>query len=322
MEKPEIKSYQHKISKDHDTFQPESGRYHLYVGLFCPFAQRALLALTIKGLEAHVGISVCHGVMLPTKPGVDDHTGYFFKDELDPPISRADGVGSYSCSGCTLDPVNGAKTVRELYDLSGENYKGRFSVPVLWDKKTNRIVNNESAEILRIFNDSFNDFAKHPEIDLYPEELRKEIDEATAFVEGSLMANCYGAGFAKEQKQYEVAFHKVFESLDKLEELLKTQRFVAGNQITESDLKLFVILIRFEEAMCVLFKLHKKKLVQYENILNYCRDFYQIEGVASTVNLDHIRICYAANFKDLNPLGIVPVSSGFGEELKKPHNRK
>jgi putative glutathione S-transferase len=319
MEKQEIKSYRHTVSKDHDTFQPESGRYHLYVGLFCPYAHRAYLALHLKGLQDHIGVSVVHPVKVLTKPGVDDIMGYGFKDPSDPATIA---VGGYSCSGSTLDSANGAKTLREIYDLSDENYSGPHSIPILWDKKTKKIVNNDSEQVSRILNGSFNDLAKNPELDLYPEPLRRDIDEMNNLIQAGFMANCFKAGFTNDQKTYEEGFNDTFATLDKLEEILKTKKYIAGNQFTESDIRLFVGLIRFDEAMAVIFKLNKKKIVQYENLINHTREIYQMDGVAPTVNLEHVRVCFGFNYKEVNPSGLIPLNIGFEEELKKPHNRK
>lgn len=182
-----------------------AGRYHLYVCLACPWANRCLAVLNMKGLQDSIGVSVTHPTWQKTRPDKDQHAGWVFASPDDPPLHSIEGFGSFPCDGCIPDDVNGAKTVRDLYDLSND-VGGKYTVPVLWDKKLKCIVNNESSEILRMFNAEFQDLAKHPEIDLYPEELRGEIDAVNEWVYPTINNGVYRCGFAQSQEAYEEAY--------------------------------------------------------------------------------------------------------------------
>jgi len=188
-------------------YEPEAGRYHLYVSLACPWASRCVAVMNMKGLQDAIGLSVTHPTWAKTRPDKDNHTGWVFVSPGDPPRSNPEGYGSFPCDdGCIPDTVNSAKTIRDIYDLGGDT-EGKYSVPVLWDTKTKTIVNNESSEILRMFNESFNEgIAKTPSLDLYPEELRHEIDSVNEWVYHNINNGVYRCGFAKSQEAYEQAF--------------------------------------------------------------------------------------------------------------------
>jgi putative glutathione S-transferase len=317
----EASPFRNTISGEHERFQPESDRYHLYISYFCPFAHRAFLALSMKGLRDHIGLSVVHPTMQKTKPEVDEHLGWVFRAENDEPVVPVTGHNAIPCTGCIPDSVNNAKTLREIYDLAG-SAPTRYSVPVLWDKKEKTIVNNDSADILRIFNSSFNQFATNKELDLYPEHLRKQIDEINELVFPNVNLGVYKCGFAKNQLDYDDAFNNLFLNLNKLEEILSKSRYLCGDQLTEADIKLWTTLLRFDEIYYVYFKCNQKKIVDFTNLLNYCRDIYQTPGVDSTVNMDHIRNSYYSTHPYLNTYSIIPGGCDFLGELKKPHNRK
>jgi len=312
--------FHHIISKESETFKPESGRYHLYFAYGDPFGHRTFIARNLKGLQDHISFSIVHPTMQKTKPGVDDHVGYVFRKEDDPPLKSATGYGAISCKGCIPDTVNNCATIRELYELAGAPHQ-KFTIPVLWDKKNKTIVNNESAEIVRIFNSNFNELAKNPNLDLYPEAYRKKIDELTEWIQSDILLGVYKVGYAKIQQEYEEAFKILFEALDKVEDILKTNRFLCGRVFTEIDIKLFVTLIRFDEAYHVYYKCNKKKIVDYPNILNYLREIYQMPGVTETVNMDHIRAIYFSGGSGLNHYAIIPVGPDFESSLKEKHNR-
>lgn len=193
-----------QVEKD-GVYGVEKDRYHLYVSLACPWACRCVAALYLKGLEGVVGLSVAHPTWAKTRPGDETHTGWQFKDPKDDPVSNPAGFGSFGCQGCIPDTVNGASFVRDLYEAAGDN-NGKYTVPLLWDKKTKTIVNNASSDILRIFNGSMNSIASHPEIDLYPEEQREEIDRINEMVYHSINNGVYKCGFAKTQVAYDEAF--------------------------------------------------------------------------------------------------------------------
>jgi putative glutathione S-transferase len=312
--------FRNQISPDSEHFQPESGRYHLYVSYSCPWAHRTIIMRSLKGLQDHIGLSVVHPTWQYTKPGQDEHTGWVFKKEGDAPLKSINGFGSFPCKGVIPDTVNNAQSVRELYELSNDTAK-TYSVPVLWDKKEKVIVNNESSEIIRIFNSAFNEFSKHPELDFYPENLRGEIDKVNDWIYHDFNNGVYKAGFAKSQEAYEEAVTKVFNALDRAEEILSKSRYLVGNQLTEADIRFFVSLVRFDEAYAVYFKCNKKRIVDYPNVLNYTRDLYQTPGVGETVKMDHIKLSYYTSHPALNNYAIVPVGPDFEGTLKEKHDR-
>lgn len=228
------------------------GRYHLYVSYACPWACRCLAVLHMKGLQAHIGVSVTHPTWGRTS-AQDEHRGWVFRSPADPPVSTPEGRGAFECDGCVPDPVLGAGSVRDLYEAACAHTGGcpdgmRFTVPVLWDRKTGAIVNNESAEIMRMLNSGFDGLASNPGLDLYPLALRPAIDEANAWVYNDINNGVYKCGFAQAQAPYEQAFVALFSALDRAEAVLSRQRFLCGAALTEADIRLFVTLVRFDEA--------------------------------------------------------------------------
>jgi putative glutathione S-transferase len=276
-------------------FPAEPGRYHLYVGLSCPWAHRTLLLRALKGLEAAVPISIVAPWTL--------EKGWTFE----------------SYPGATADLANGCKYLYELYLKAYAAYTGRVTVPVLWDTQTNTIVSNESAEIVRMLNSEFNAFAQHPQDDYYPPELRAEIDELNAVIYRAVNHGVYRAGFAGNQDKYENAVADLFETLGRLEERLSNQRYLCGERLTEADWRLFPTLIRFDAVYYIHFKCNVRRLVDYPNLFDYARDLYQTPGVTSTVNFDHIKHHYYQSHIRINPSGIIPV--GPAQSFDTPHTR-
>jgi len=299
-------------------FEPESGRYHLYISYACPWASRCAAFRLLKGLEDHIGLSVTHPVWQKSRPGQDEHAGWTFKDPSDPPGPNLKGLGSFDNEGCIPDPINNAKFVRDLYELSKDT-NGKYSVPVLWDKKNKCIVNNESAEIVRMFNSAFNDLAKHPDLDLYPAHLAEKIDEVNSWVYPTINNGVYRCGFAQSQEAYDQAFKELFGSLDRCEEILSKQRYIAGDVLTEADVRLFCTLIRFDEVYVVYFKTNKKAIHEYPYLCNYVRELYQIPEIKATVNMKHIKNHYYCSHPNLNYYAIVP--QGGTAWWEEPHNR-
>lgn len=257
-------------------FRAEAGRYHLYVALICPWASRTLIARRLKGLEEVVSLSVA-------EPELGDQ-GWRF---------------------ATPDPVNGAEFLHQIYSRADPHVTGRATVPVLWDKKTGRIVNNESAEILRMFNAGFGDLASGP--DLYPEALRARIDALNDRIYPRLNNGVYRAGFATTQAAYEDAFRDVFAELDTLEaELSAGGPFLTGDSFTEADIRLFVTLVRFDAAYHGLFKTNLRRIADYPALSAYLARVLALPGLRDTVSIDHIKRGYYS-IRTLNPLGIVPV---------------
>ncbi|KAK9823109.1 hypothetical protein WJX72_000330 [[Myrmecia] bisecta] len=301
-------------------FPPEANRYHLYIAYGCPWASRCLAVRNMKGLEDVIGLSVTHPTWQRTRPDdpEDTHTGWTFASPADPPFSSPAGQGSFPTDDCIPDTVNNVKYVRDLYELAGDT-AGKYTVPVLWDKKEKTIVNNESAEILRIFNSAFNDFAKNPGLDLYPEELRKQIDEVNDWVYPTINNGVYRCGFATKQAAYDEAFKQLFASLDRAEDILSKHRYLVGDRLTEADIRLFKTLIRFDEVYVVYFKTNKKFIHEYPNLKNFVREIYQHPGVKESVNIAHIKMHYFTAHPDLNKYAIIP--KGGDAWWEEPHDR-
>uniref|UniRef100_A0A7C9DNE9 Glutathione transferase n=1 Tax=Opuntia streptacantha TaxID=393608 RepID=A0A7C9DNE9_OPUST len=301
-------TFRNFISRDPgSTFLPESGRYHLYISYACPWASRCLSALKIKGLEKAISFSSVKPIWERTKEG-DAHMGWVF------PVSDAEEPDAEP------DALNGAKSIRELYELASANYSGKYTVPVLWDKKLRTIVNNESSEILRMMNSQFNDIANNPDLDLYPQHLQAQIDEVNEWVYDRINDGVYKCGFAKKQEPYDEAVEKLYEALAECEEILSEQRYICGGLLTEADIRLFVTLIRFDEVYAVHFKCNKKLIREYPNLFNYIKDIYQIPGMSSTVKMDHIKNHYYGSHPSLNPSGIIP--RGPNIDYSSPHDRE
>lgn len=299
-------------------FEPEAGRYHLYVSLACPWASRCVAVLHMKGLQDVIGLSVTHPTWRPTRPGQDEHCGWAFAAPEDPPLASSTGYGSFPCDGCIPDTVNGAKFVRDLYDQAGDTF-GKYTVPVLWDKKKGTIVNNESAEIVRMLNSEFNELSSNPGLDLYPEDLRAAIDEANEWVYPQINNGVYRCGFATSQEAYDKAFDELFAALDRCEGILGRQRYLAGDRLTEADIRLFHTLIRFDEVYVVYFKTNRRFIHEYPNLRGYVQDLYQTPGVSASVNMYHIKTHYFTSHPRLNFYAIVP--KGGEPWWEQPHDR-
>jgi len=275
-------------------FAAETGRYHLYVSLACPWAHRTVMFRKLKGLENVISISNVSPDMLK-----DGWT--FNKDE-----------------GSSGDDINGKSRLSEIYVLADPKYSGRVSVPVLWDKKKKTIVNNESSEIIRMLNSAFDAFT-NVHTDYYPENLRPEIDRINDLVYPNINNGVYRAGFATAQAAYELAFRGVFDTLDELEQILLKQRYLVGSAITEADWRLFSTLIRFDAVYYSHFKCNWRRISDYPNLSNYVRDLYQVPGIAETVNLQQIKRHYYNSQRHVNPTGIVPVGPQL--DFAAPHDR-
>lgn len=275
-------------------FRPGPGRYHLYVAYACPWAHRTLIVRALKGLEDVIGVTAVHHVL-------DPRIGWVFAPERP-------------------DPLHGAERLGELYRRADPGFDGRITVPVLWDGKTGTIVNNESAEIMRMLNDQFDAWARHPEVDLYPEPLRARIDAWNARIFEAANRGVYQAGFARAQPVYAAACERFFTLLDELDAHLATHRYLVGDRPTEADWRLFPTLLRFEWVYHTLFKCNLKRLADYPRLFAYARELYQWPGIAQTVNESHTRDGYFTSMRDLNPSGIVPL--GPRVDFMAPHGRE
>ena len=263
-------------------FGAEPGRYHLYVALACPWAHRTLIVRRLKGLEDMIPLSIVHPDML--------ENGWEFRP--DDPFHR--------------DTANGARFMHEIYTMDTPDYTGRVTIPLLWDKKQQRILSNESADIIRMFNTAFDDLGAEP-LDFYPLELRDEIGSVNERVYHRFNNGVYRAGFATAQDRYEQAFHEVFDTLDWLEDRLSGQRYLVGNRLTEADWRTFTTLVRFDAVYYSHFKCNRQQLRDFPNLQGYLQDLYQIPGVADTVNIDQIKRHYYRSQRAVNPTQIVPL---------------
>ncbi len=270
-------------------FPAEAGRYHLYISHACPWAHRTAIFRVLKDLQDIISISV-----------VDAFMGN---------------------EGWTLDKkndINGKSYLHEIYTLANPIYTGRVTVPILWDKKEKTIVNNESAEIIRMFNTAFNDLTQNKQ-NYYPKDIQSEIDGMNKFIYENINNGVYKAGFATEQNVYEKEVDNLFKALDQLEILLNEQRYLMGDKITEADWRLFTTLLRFDPVYVGHFKCNIRRIADYPNLSHYVRDLYQIKGIKQTVHMDHIKEHYYASHNMINPNGVIPVGPQI--DYDAPHNR-
>jgi glutathionyl-hydroquinone reductase len=284
-------------------FALEPGRYHLYVSLACPWSHRTVIVRGLAGLVEAIGISYA----APFR----DERGWEFTGER-----FEDGPG-----GKHIDRLNGWSYLSEAYLASDPSYAARVTVPVLWDAQSGRIVNNESADIVRMMGspDSLGGLGGAVELDLYPQALGPEIDELNERIYDTINNGVYNAGFARRQDSYERAFAKLFESLSWLEELLGERRYLAGERITEADWRLFPTLVRFDEVYHLHFRCNHRRIVEYPNLWAYTRELYQSPGVAQTVAMPQIKRHYYTTHDELNPKHIIPV--GPAPDWDEPHGR-
>jgi len=277
-------SFRDRVRDDPDADHPvEADRYHLYVSYACPWAHRTLLLRRLKGLEDVISVDV-----------VDPHRkndGWEFAPEKE---------------GCTPDTVNGAEYLRDVYTAAQSDYTGRVTVPVLWDRETETIVNNESAEIIRMLDVDFDRLATN-DVNLYPPGKRDEVDQLIEEIYEPINNGVYRAGLADSQSAYETAVDELFDALDHWDEQLEHQRYLADDVLTEADVCMFTTLIRFDHVYHTHFKCNHRQIVEYPNLREYVRELYGLSGVAETVHIDHITEHYYRSHTDLNPSGIVPV---------------
>lgn len=283
------------IEGDGESYPAEQDRYHLYVSLACPWAHRTLIMRKLKGLEPLIDVSHVSPLMLDK--------GWTYKQD----------------EGASGDPVNHAEYHYQLYTMSNPTYTGRVTVPVLWDKQRQAIVNNESADLLRIFNRAFDELTDN-ELDFYPQDLRDVIDEVNADVYDNINNGVYKTGFATEQSVYDKHVHALFDALERMEKRLEKHRYLAGEWLTEADIRLFTTLIRFDAVYYGHFKCNLKRIEDFPNLANYMREIYQWPGVAETVNMDHIKRHYYYSHGNINPTRIVP--AGPLLTFEHPHDRE
>ena len=279
----------------HSGYPAASGRYHLYVALACPWAHRTIIVRRLKGLEGAIGMTVVDPIR--------DERGWAFR----------------AVPGAQRDPVNDFTFLSEAYAATDPNFHSRVTVPVLWDRDTKRIVSNSDDDIMRMFETEFDAFGDAT-LDLYPADARAEIDRLNEHIYQTVNNGVYRAGFAVAQEAYEHAAYGVFETLDDLEDRLATRRYLFGARPLETDWRLFVTLIRFDAVYHGHFKCNIRRIIDYPNLWGYLRDLYQIEGIAGTVNFDHIKRHYYVTQDEINPTRIVPI--GPLQDLSSAHDRE
>ncbi|MBA6364487.1 glutathione S-transferase family protein [Colwellia sp. BRX8-4] len=283
--------FRSQISSDvNSLFKPEAGRYHLYVSLACPWAHRTLIFRKLKQLETIISVSVVEAKMM--------ENGWTFGDKG--------------------DPLYHLDYAYQLYLKADPSYEGRVTVPILWDKKTQTIVNNESIEISRMFNSAFNELTGNVD-DYYPVEQREAIETVNTRIYDTINNGVYKAGFATTQAAYNDAYHSLFDSLDWLDVLLSKQRYLVADKITEADWRLFTTLIRFDAVYHGHFKCNRQKISEFHHIKNYVNELYQVPGIKETVDLEYTKTHYYASHLTINPTGIVPL--GAAEHFDAPHDR-
>ena len=266
----------------HSEFTPDSGRYHLYVSLACPWAHRTLIYRSLKDLNDHVSCSVVNPYML--------ENGWTFEE---------------SFPGTTSDHLFSKQYLYQIYLKADSNYSGRVTVPVLWDKKNQTIVSNESSEIIRMFNYSFNELTGN-NLDFYPEKFQEKIDEINDFTYHNINNGVYKVGFATKQSVYEEELDRLFNALDRLEEMLEQNTYLLGSEMLECDLRLFPTLLRFDPVYVGHFKCNKKRIIDYPNINRYLQSIKSISKIKPTINIDHINTHYYGSHPTINPNGIIP----------------
>ena len=273
-------------------FKAEAGRYFLVTAPSCPWAHRTVMMRKLKGLENAIPI-------------------------LQSDLPKGQGW-AYSRGFDSLEPIDGVFHVHQVYSAARPGFTGRATVPVLWDRGTRTIVNNESSEIIRMLNSEFDEFG-NPTLDFYPDALREAIDETNTLVYDAINNGVYRCGFARTQQAYEESFRKLFAALDNLEQRLGRQRYLVGDRFTEADLRLFPTLVRFDAVYYSHFKCNLRRLADYHNLSNYMREIYQMPGVAETVDIPRVKLGYYGGMRNLNPSGIIPLGPKL--DFASPHDR-
>ena len=276
------RTFENIISFDDAVYTPDSNRYHLYVSYACPWATRALIYRKLKSLEDHISVDVVHPDLL--------EEGWAFDD---------------SYPGATKESLYGFKFLRELYQKSDPNVTTSVTVPVLWDKQTETIVNNESSQVIRIFNSAFNELTGNNE-NYYPDDLQEEIDKLNDWIYNSVNNGVYKSGFAKTQESYDEAVTDLFEALDELDQRLAKSKYLIKDTLTEADLRLIPTLLRFDVAYVTHFKCNIKRIIDYKHLSRYVNDLMTIPAIKDSTKFDHIKRHYYFSHKEINPYRIVP----------------
>ena len=279
------RTFRNIIAEDHDIYTPDSGRYHLYVGYACPWAHRVLIYRELKNLQSHISVSVVHPDMLDM--------GWSFDKNFD---------------SATGDHLFDSDHLYQVYQKAQSDISSNVTVPILWDKKTNTIVNNESSEIIRIFNVAFNNLTNNTN-DYYPQPHRSEIDTLNNEIYENVNNGVYRSGFAKNQTAYDMAVQPLFKTLDKLDTHLEGKNFLVADILTEADIRLIPTLLRFDLIYYIHFKCSKQRISDYKNLSRYMEQLYQLDEIKKTTNFNHIKRHYYFSHEDINPYRIIPLIS-------------
>jgi putative glutathione S-transferase len=310
-------------------YPPEAGRYHLYASYACPGSHRALIVRALKGLEDIISVTIVHPTWRHTNPSKpsDKHRGWIFGDPDGKPFHNTMGRGGPfppAYTGNNPDPVINAYSVRNLYEYADDT-SGKYTIPLLWDTKHNTIVNNESSDISYMLNSSFNEFAQNTDLDLYTEDDEDGLDrlnEVSQWLYPMMIHGVYRCGFAKTQGAYDQAIEELTEAFDAADELLQHQRYLTGDTLTDADIRLFVTLLRFDEVYAFYFRANTRLVMMTPALLNFCREVYQMPGVAETCQMDQIKAHFFGSHAEWNKYSVVPRGLGFMRYLDMPHDRE
>jgi glutathionyl-hydroquinone reductase len=316
-------------SKPGAKFTPQPGRYHLYCSYACPGSHRALIVRALKGLEHVISVTYLHPVWRLTNPddADDKHRGWVFGDPKGDPFSNTIQKGGPfppAYPGNEPDPHFNAFSIRDIYEYANDT-SGKYTIPLLWDSQLNTIVNNESSDIAYMLNSCFNDFCQHPTLDLYTEDDavgKAKLNEVSEWLSPLMIHGVYRCGFAKTQWAYDRAINDLCAAFDRADDILEQQRFLTGDALTDADIRLFVTLLRFDEVYAVYFKANARLVMLTPSLLNFCRDVFQIPGIAETCNMEQIKAHFFGSHAEWNKYSIVPRGLGFVELLDMPHHRE
>ncbi len=309
-------------------FPPEAGRYHLYASYACPGSHRALIVRALKGLEDVISVTIVHPTWRHTNPDnpKDKHRGWIFGNPDGKPFHNTMGRGGPfppAYPGNDPDPVLNAFSVRNIYEYA-EDTSGKYTIPLLWDTKLNTIVNNESSDISYMLNSSFNKFAAKPELDLYTEDDDDALDrlnEVSQWLYPMMIHGVYRCGFAKTQRAYDIAIEELTAAFDAADDLLQHQRYLTGDTLTDADIRFFVTLLRFDEVYAFYFRANTRLVLMTPSLLNFCREIYQMPGVAETCQMDQIKAHFFGSHAEWNKYSVVPRGLDFMRYLEMPHDR-
>jgi len=312
--------WRHMIAPGTD-FEPAPDRYHLYLSYACPGSHRVLLMRQLKGLQDVISVTILHPVWKLTCPELDKHRGWVFGNADAPAFSNTIGRGgpfpAQFDATTQPDPLHAdSESIRDLYDACGDN-AGKYTIPILYDKHHDTIVNNEASDISYMMNSSFNEFAQFPHRDLYQATTAHELQATNVWMAPLMIHGVYRCGFAKTQEQYQVALSNLCAAFDRADTILQKQRFLTGDRLTDADLRLFVSLVRFDEVYAVYFKANARLVVLTPALLQYCRDIYHLPGLAETVQMDHIKSHFYASHAEWNKYSIGPAGLNFLQQLQE-----